>query len=171
MLCSNLLKTCANFVQCISHRLLQIDSYTFRRIDFQGIALLCSICWSKNSTHSSSGNLMKGFFVNIKMVFLKTSFQASKMKDLEQINSGYLSNQYSTAFHPNPCHILVYNLATSNDTCFEFFDKFILYFFKAFKIIFYITFNLVQEGLQENIDEITKTFSQTFVTYYYRAYF
>ena len=74
---------------------------------------------------------MKEFFVKNKWLFFKTSFIASRIKDLlnlEWINLGYLSNQYSIAFNPNSCGMLVYKLVTSKDTSFEFVVKLPLHF-------------------------------------------
>ena len=60
------------------------------------------ICWKQND------------------YFLKTGLKGSRiiyLINLEWINSGHLSKQYSIVFNPNSCGILVYKLFTSKDTC------------------------------------------------------
>ena len=80
------------------------------------------------------------------MVTLKINFKASRIKDLlnqECINSGYLSDQYSIAFNPNSCGILVYKLVTLKDKrilVLRFYEV-SLVFFEKVKIIFYVTFS------------------------------
>ena len=79
--------------------------------------------------------------------------------NVEWIKFEYLFNQYSIAFNPNSCSILVYKLITSKLTSLEFFCEVSLAFFEKEKIIFCITFNFGQKRLEENNVEITKTFS------------
>ena len=82
---------------------------------------------------------MKKFFAKNKTMILKISIRASRIKALlnvECINSEYLSNQYTIAFNPNLCGILIYKLVTSKDTKFEFFVKFLLHFLRKSKSSF-----------------------------------
>ena len=82
---------------------------------------------------------MKKFFAKNKTMILKISIRASRIKALlnvERINSEYLSNQYSIAFNPNLCGILIYKLVTSKDTKFKFFVKFLLHFLRKSKSSF-----------------------------------
>ena len=101
----------------------------------------------------------KNSAIKRKWLFFKTSFKASRIKDLlnlEWINSGYLSNQYTIAFNPSSCIILVHKLVTSKDISFKYFIKFLLLFLRNSKLSFTELLILDKTGLMRVLTKLLR---------------
>ena len=119
-----------------------ISRYPIINVAYVGattVPIAFPIIWWKNSS------------LKIKSLVFKTRFKVLRIKDLlnlEWINSVYLSNQYSIAFNPNSCRILVFKMVTSNVTSFEFFVKFLSHFLRKSKSSFTKLLILNKRGLK-----------------------
>ena len=122
-------------------------SYPTTNATYVGTAIVpikAPATWSKNSS------------IKTKCLFFKTSFKASKIKDLlnlEWINSRYLSKQYLIDLNPNSYGILVYKLIKLKDTSFLLILS-CIFLWDSQNHLFYITFNFGQKRLEKNVDII-----------------